>query len=353
MIRVQRAVEINAILVYLDRVGGTATLGGLAAHFGTGWQRILEALWEANTAEMWDGRIPFTLDLPLPPGQEEPGEERASALSSVSFVSGQARPLALTLDEAMAVLAVLDLVAEVTSPGPELAALASTRSAVSDGLAQAGFDSVLWAPPVPVAAPSTTAAIATALEHTCYLKFSYFSPAHPEGKRVKTLPVDVTPGGEPLLRAFDSELHHYRLDRMADVRTGDAASASTLETARRAAAQETAWQPGGERVTITVTQAARWLAESVPVSAITRGENIEIVLRARSETWLASLLAQVGGALVSIKPASVAARMAQIFRELAETAAPANAADMVAVPQGSAAVNTTTALPTTHTEESA
>ena len=125
-------VQTNALLVFLSSLpGGSASLRELSERFGIEWKRVLRLLWDASLVEIEGYGLPFNLDLPPNPGEEEAGEEPTTPDSYVSFSdSGEldVPDLALTLDEVIALVAVIDSIAEITPSGDARDALAHVRA---------------------------------------------------------------------------------------------------------------------------------------------------------------------------------------------------------------------------------
>jgi len=101
-------VQTNALLVFLSSpAGGSASLRELSERFGIEWKRVLRLLWDASLVEIEGYGLPFNLDLPPNPGEEDAGEEPTTPDSYVSFSdSGEldVPDLALTLDEVIALI---------------------------------------------------------------------------------------------------------------------------------------------------------------------------------------------------------------------------------------------------------
>jgi len=155
----------NAMLVYLAECPGrTATLRELGAHFGVPWQKALDLLWSASLVELGDLVDAYSLTLPVRPGQEEPGEEPAKADSAVSFGawgSADVPDLPLTLDEVIAIVALVDSVAQITPPGPSADALSAMRAKLVAACEEAGFAGVTELGTLDAAKKTTGAKVVT------------------------------------------------------------------------------------------------------------------------------------------------------------------------------------------------
>ncbi|WP_182048949.1 helix-turn-helix transcriptional regulator [Changpingibacter yushuensis] len=337
MIAVYDVVATQAILVYLDRMPSrTSTLGEIGNHFNMKWSKVLTLLWEANTVD-FPGEAPnFDLSLPLPDSALEEGEEPASPDSVVSLgdMSGMGMPqLDLTLDEALVIVALLDSLLEVTPPGPAQDALLEVRGKLRQSAEAAGFGAAVWGEPSLPIDGESLAQIVAAIETKHHVVFSYYRPGpslHAEVTEVDLVPFSILSGLNPALRGSKSgEIRRYRLDRIADARIGKKASREEIRIAREGVSAEdstsreslnsggSAWQPSGQHVTLTVTRAGRWAAETLPGTVATELEGkLVISMPVTSEDWLAGLVVQLGDAVVGIEPQDVAERMSARFGQL-------------------------------------
>ncbi|MDO4887958.1 MAG: WYL domain-containing protein [Actinomycetaceae bacterium] len=317
-------VQTNAMLVYLHDQGGSASLSELARHFGLTWRRVLDLLWSASLVEI-DGHVDsYSLVLPSRPGQED-DEEETTGDSLVSFYAGRGDipELALMLDEVIALVAVIDSISELTPPGEAAAALARLRDKLEDACGAAGFTGALWPPPAPIIDERAMAELDTALSGGSWVEFDYHRPGRDLTEDIshpRVLPLQIRSAVNPLLVAWSEDgIRTYRLDRIGHVRAQDAASRADRSAARQAAQEEGPWQIEGTRVTLTVTSFGRWIAQALPgATSRRRDELTEVTFTSRSDEFLATLLIQLGTAVVDIEPADVRDRLATRFARLLE-----------------------------------
>ncbi|MFT3942564.1 MAG: WYL domain-containing protein [Ancrocorticia sp.] len=337
MAKVHDIVRTHAILTYLaSRPDGGASLGELSQHFKTPWNTVLKLLWDANLIEIPGMVAPFDLDLPDLPEQwdgegEKPGPESLVWLGRSG--SGEIPPLALTLDEAMVLLALLDNIVEVTPPGESREALLNLRSEITESAARAGFAQALWREPEsPIAAESLETIVRCIDEHRT-VNFSYHRAGpelREEVRDVVVVPVSISTGASPVLRTVsEGRVRSYRLDRIGAVSAGEAIARKDFTAARnlvrdeeRAAAAATrrgehSWQPKGESVTLHLTRAGKWAGETLPGAVVVEeGDTLRVTLPVTSEEWLFSLLLQLGDAVLAVEPRSIADRLARRFAQL-------------------------------------
>lgn len=324
-------VQTNALLVYLsNRSEGCASLRELSARFGIEWKRALRLLWDASLVEIEGYGLPFNLELPPNPGEEDEGEEATTPDSLVFFSdSGEldVPDLAMTLDEVIALVAVIDSIAEITPPSDVADALAHVRETLVEAADRAGFGAAMWDGPMPVIGGEAFAAVEEALASGRSIEFTYHRPGPDLAEvvsRIEALPVAVQAACNPLLAAVTPEgPRSYRLDRIGEVRLGRKASRAERAKARAAvtAAEAKEWSPDGQAVTVTVDSSGRWIGEALPGAQTKRmNELYEVTFASTSDEFLASLLVQLGPAARKVEPRQTAKRLATRFRTLAETA---------------------------------
>lgn len=326
-------VQTNALLVFLSSpAGGSASLRELSQRFGIEWKRVLRLLWDASLVEIEGYGLPFNLDLPPNPGEEDVGEEPTTPDSYVSFSdSGEldVPDLALTLDEVIALVAVIDSVAEITPSGDARDALAHVRATLVGAAEGAGFGSAMWDGPAPVIGDEAFAAVERALASRSFIEFTYHRPGPDLAEsvtRVEAFPVEIQAAYNPLLLAVTSAgPRSYRLDRIGDVREGRKAGRAEAAAARAAVDDEAkSWSPEGQRVTVTVGPSGRWIGEALPGASMRRsgghGGDYDVSFASTSDEFLASLLVQLGTAVRAVEPRETAVRLAKRFRGLAGAA---------------------------------
>ncbi|MGJ9483234.1 helix-turn-helix transcriptional regulator [Actinotignum sp. GS-2025f] len=329
------------MLLYLHERPEGASLAELTAHFQfPSWKRTLDYLWDANLAETADFDIPFELELPeraASAGRVAESDTAGGPESRVYLRSMTDDPvIPFTLDDAMVVAALLDAARDVTAPGPAATTLTATRNALGEAVREAGYEGALWPPTRPAADAATMEAVHAALQGGCYLDFNYERAvaepfAHAKAGHEHVIPLVILAGDAPLLRALTAQgLRHFRLDRITAARPGAKLNRSERAAARKALAEveksekvqrtrgEDTWEPRGTQVRITVTGASRWVAETLPGARVreadeelgiaeARGgeELLTIEVRARSLSWLVSLLVQIDD-VIALEPPAVA-----------------------------------------------
>ncbi|MCF2706421.1 WYL domain-containing protein [Arcanobacterium haemolyticum] len=325
MLNIHDIVRVHALLIYLDRIGKPVSLKELSKHFGLPWKRVLELLWTANTVDI-DGVVaPFDLVLPIPPGQEDDDEEPTTAESEVllgSAGSQELPELSLTLDETMVLVALIDSMMEVTSPGGSLTALRALRSKLVGAATESGYGSALWPEPQAPMNEEWLATLTRAIEEKRCVEFEYFQPGDGRARRreVVMIPQVISSRTNPtIVGTIDDEVRSYRLDRIAYPRCGDKVPAPQRRRskARVEAAEQESWKPEGDIVTVKVTKEGRWAGETLPIIGRRNDDdNLVFALRSSSDEWLATLLIQLGESLIALEPRPVRERLSAIFANL-------------------------------------
>lgn len=235
----------------------------------------------------------------------------------------------MTLDEVIALVAVIDSVAEITPSGDARDALAHVRATLVGAAEGAGFGSAMWDGPAPVIGDEAFAAVERALASGSFIEFTYHRPGPDLAEsvtRVEAFPVEIQAAYNPLLLAVTSAgPRSYRLDRIGDVREGRKAGRAEASAARAAVDDEAkSWSPEGQRVTVTVGPSGRWIGEALPGASMRRsgghGGDYDVSFALTSDEFLASLLVQLGTAVRAVEPRETAVRLAKRFRDLAGAA---------------------------------
>ena len=245
-----------------------------------------------------------------------------------------ARPLRLSVDEAVALLAGLRTLAQV--PGlHERSALESALtklSAAAGDAARAAY--ALSATLGRGAQAGVLAAARDALRRHRRLHVRYLVPSRDEATERDVDPMRVLNTGERWYlegwchRAEAVRL--FRLDRIVGIEVLDADGTPPPEAVRRDA-DERLFTPSPEDVVVTVDlePAARWVATYYPVEHVTELGNgrLRVTLRAASADWVPRLALRLGGDLRVVTPPALA-------EEVRSRAAAALAAYPEASPNG-------------------
>ncbi len=314
-------VRIHALLVYLERCEGSPSLNELATHFNLTWKKVLELLWVANTLEFAMIVGPFDLELPMPVGQEDEGEPPTTGRSRVRLGDSSQLSipsLSLTLDETILVLGLIDEILALTPHSEVRCQLRDLRWRLVAGAEAAGFVGAMWSEPELTMRSQWLERLASAIDTTRFLTFSYTRPGspHPHITTVEALPIEIRTGINPTLLAYDGlALKTYRLDRIASPRLSRQATRGELrELARMSRNKEHSFEPHGKRVELEVGAGGRWARETLPIlEAREEEDRLILALASSSPLWLASLALQLGEELYRIEPASVRAELAAIF----------------------------------------
>lgn len=317
----------NAMLVYLaGEAEGEATLGQLASRFSIHWKKALDLLWGISLAEIEGHSFPFDIVLPPRPGRESENEAPTTPESVVRFsqlADAHIPPLTVILPELISLLSLLDSVMAVTPTGASRDALSSLRSKLVASANKAGFASAMWEEPSLEGDESILALLNEAAQKEQWVTLSYRTPDKP-AQQMEIFPVEIRSEQRPSLQAWGKTgVRTLRIDRIHAVTLGRTARRSEKAAARRAIAAETSWVPQGETVTLLVEAPGRWIADTLPgVRVREEGNLTTVIFESRSDSFLASLLVQLGTSVVSIKPTCVAQRMRAYFTKLAANVSP-------------------------------
>lgn len=231
---------------------------------------------------------------------------------SLSNADTIGRPLRLTADEALALVAALRALLGVPGLLDSAAverALAKIEAAAGEAVAGEG---VAVAPEV-VADPQVVTTVANAIAAGRRLRMTYWVPARDEATEREVDPIRMfTADGVPYLvgwcRRVD-DLRTFRLDRALGVTVMDV-PADVPADARTRALDAGMFTPAAEdrQVTLELAPAARWVADYYPHdSAEERADGgLTVTLRARDDAWLRRLALGLAGLGRVIEPADVA-----------------------------------------------
>lgn len=222
---------------------------------------------------------------------------------SLSNADTIGRPLRLTADEALALVAALRALLGVpglVDTGAVDRALAKLEAAAG-GVVTGGDVSVAAES---LADPQVVATVADALAAGRRLRMTYWVPARDESTERDVDPIRMfTSDGVPYLvgwcRRVD-DVRTFRLDRVLEVAATDA-PAEVPEEARARALDAGMFTPAPEDrlVTIELAREARWVADYYPCESVaeTGDGGLTVTMRARDDAWLRRLglgLAGVG-----------------------------------------------------------
>ena len=231
---------------------------------------------------------------------------------SLSNADTIGRPLRLTADEALALVAALRALLGV----PGLVDTGAVDRALAKLEAAAG--GVLTGGDVSVAAetladPQVVATVADALAAGRRLRMTYWVPARDESTERDVDPIRMfTSDGVPYLvgwcRRVD-DVRTFRLDRVLEVVATDAA-AEVPDEARARALDAGLFIPAADDrlVTIQLDRQARWVADYYPCETVADGPDgsLTVTMRARDDAWVRRLALGLAGAGRVTDPPEVA-----------------------------------------------
>jgi proteasome accessory factor C len=231
---------------------------------------------------------------------------------SLSNADTIGRPLRLTADEALALVAALRALLGV----PGLVDTGAVDRALAKLEAAAG--GVVTGGDVSVAAeiladPQVVATVADALASGRRLRMTYWVPARDESTERDVDPIRMfTSDGVPYLvgwcRRVD-DVRTFRLDRVLAVFATDAA-AEVPDEARARALDAGMFTPAPDDrlVTIELAREARWVADYYPCETVVEvdGGGLTVTMRARDDAWVRRLALGLAGAGRVIDPPDVA-----------------------------------------------
>ncbi len=302
----------------LDHQG--ASLSEAAAHFEVGEQQVirdLELLFVCGTP----GHLPDDLI-------EADWESGRIYLRNADAI---ARPLRLSLDEAVALLVGLRALAEV--PGlhdRDLVESVVTKlsAAAGDGASAAASLSVDLSPG---AVEPALRATREALRRRRQVFLTYVVPSRDETTRRIVDPIRlITVGDRWYLEGWchrAEAVRRFRLDRVAEIEVLDEAANPPTQAGagagsgrgREAAGDGELFRAEPEDLTITLelTPDARWVAEYYPVEDLTEREDGSVLVRMRSASldWPARLVLRLAGGARVLGPAELADRVRELARQ--------------------------------------
>jgi proteasome accessory factor C len=232
---------------------------------------------------------------------------------SLSNADTIGRPLRLTADEALALVAALRALLGVpglVETGAVDRALAKLEAAAG-GVVSGG--DVTVAPEV-LADPQVVATVADALAAGRRLRLTYWVPARDEASERDVDPIRMfTSDGVPYLvgwcRRVD-DVRTFRLDRALEVVATDVAADVPAEARARALdAGMFTPAPDDRRVTLELDRRARWVADYYPCESVSERTDggLTVTLRSQDEAWIRRLALGLAGAGRVTDPPEVAA----------------------------------------------
>lgn len=236
---------------------------------------------------------------------------------SLSNADTIARPLRLTADEALALVAALRALLGV----PGLVDTSAVESAL--GKLEAAAGGVVSADEVavavdPVTDPAVVSAVADALARGRRVHMRYWVPARDEATERDVDPIRMyTADGTPYLVGWChrvDDVRTFRLDRALEVTVLDQAAQVPPEVQKRAFDLGLFTPDADDRlVTLDLDPAARWVADYYPCEEVTeRGDGGVVVrLRARDDAWVRRLALGLAGYGRVTDPPDVAADVRQ------------------------------------------
>lgn len=217
------------------------------------------------------------------------------------------RPLRLRTQEAASLLAALRLVVDVAGSSEAAAtALAKLEAAV-------GSDDDRVSVSVAPSDPGDRAVLASAIAEAQVVRLTYRKPGSPQDQVAEVEPARLRlVDGYPYLEAWSrgrDAWRSYRLDRLVAVEVLD-------ERFQPRADPPTTWfddAPG--RLTVTVRDSARWIAEYYPTTQVEeRPEGLAVTFPVASRSWARGLLLRLGDAVVEVSEKDLAAEAGDVAR---------------------------------------
>jgi predicted DNA-binding transcriptional regulator YafY len=224
-----------------------------------------------------------------------------------------AKPLRLSVDEAVALLAGLRTLAQVPGLHERSAlesALTKLSAAAGDAAAAASTVSATLAPG---AQENVLAAARESLRHRRRLHLRYLVPSRDETTERDVDPMRVLNVGDRwYLEGWchrSEAVRLFRLDRIVGIDVLDVDGTPPRDAVGRDA-DERLFTPSPEDVVVTVDlePEAHWVATYYPVESVTdlRDGRLRVTLRAASPDWVPRMALRLGGALRVVTPAGLA-----------------------------------------------
>jgi len=231
-----------------------------------------------------------------------------------------ARPLRLSVPEALALIVALRTLRESATPSelPTIdSALAKLESAAGDGAAASASVQVHIERPD----PHVHDAIREALEGGRRLRISYLVPSRDEQTERSVDPLRLfTAEGRPYLEAWCHRVEDVRLFRLDRITAAEVepVTADRHEQVARRDLSAGLFQPGPEDVlaVVDLDEPASWIAEYYPIESSEERPDggLRVRMRVADTAWLRRLVLRQGGAARVVSPPQVAEdvrRMAQ------------------------------------------
>jgi predicted DNA-binding transcriptional regulator YafY len=287
----ERLRRLLAVVGWLAHVG-EAPITEVARRFGMDETELVHELELAACC----GVPPYTPDALM---EIEVSDTSVRAYLPAEF----ARPRRLTPAEGFAVAASARLILAVPGSGDEALrrALAKLDEALGSHAAM-GVD---------VDAPPFLAAVRAASAAGQVLEIDYHSASRDEATTRVVEPVQVvTMDGHWYLDAYcrkAGDMRRFRVDRLRAVAVVDGAGPVAYHAAR-VAEDGFVPGPGAVEVQLHLGKGAQWVAESIPVRSVVRGNDglaTEVVLDVAGMAWFQRLLLQLGTEAQVVRPAEL------------------------------------------------
>lgn len=304
-----RLVRLLGMIAYLERHGGVP-VEELAEQFQVPRRQVIDdidTLWLTGTPGYW----PHDL-IDFDAAALEQGVVR------VTQSRGMTRPLRLGTREAIALVAALRAMRESLVAGLDADRLAVLESVLTKLTAATGeAATVVDVRLATDGVPAVNAAVGAALQSGRRLRLRYVTSADVVGER-EVDPIRLVTGERrTYLVAWCWRARAERLFRMDRVLSAEVLDVPVVDHPR--SDHEDTFHPDqdAELVTLELESRARWVAETVPVESVRNRPDgsFEVDLRVVDPSWLRHLLLQIAGDVRSVRPATVAAEVAQVARD--------------------------------------